>query len=401
MKRLRTGLIIFGILLILVILALALGPAKLEKGMNKVLPHAPYQISDRARELHKTLVIGDWHSDSTLWKRDLLSRSDRGHVDVPRMREGNQAVQMFTSVTKSPSGQNYDKNSSDARDNITALVMLQAWPPSTWTSLTMRAIYQADKLHAMALEAPNEFALILTAKDLESLLARRAAGEHIVGGLLGTEGSHALDGELDNIDKLYHFGFRMMSLQHFFDNKLGGSLHGESGEGLTEFGRQAVDRMQALGIMIDVSHSAPQVVEDVLARSKAPLIVSHTGFYGYCQSPRNISDELMQKIAQGGGIIAVGYWDGAVCDATPSGIVAAIRYGIDLVGEDRVALGSDYDGSIAAPFDSSELRVLTHEMLKADFTETEIRKVMGGNMMRYLAENLPDESKGMIHGKVN
>jgi len=389
MKALRTGLIISAILLGIVLLALALVPARLEKDMNKVIPHAPYTISDEARALHKTLVIGDWHSDSTLWKRDLLERSDRGHVDVPRMREGNQAVQMFTSVTKSPSGQNYEKNSSDARDNITPLVMIQAWPLATWSSLTARALYQAERLRSMAQQAPKQFALILSTQDLKALLAQRAKGDTIVGGILGTEGSHALDGDLDNIDTLYEAGFRMMSLQHFFDNKLGGSLHGESGAGLTEFGRQAVDRMQARGIMIDVSHSAPQVVEDVLARSTAPLIVSHTGFYGYCESPRNISDELMQKIAQGGGIIGVGYWDGAVCDPTPKSIVGAIRYGIDLLGEDHVALGSDYDGTIAAPFDSSELSVLTHEMLEAGFSETEIRKVMGENMMRYLAENLP------------
>jgi membrane dipeptidase len=98
------------------------------------LPHSPYRVSKEARELHKTLVIGDWHSDSTLWNRNLLERADRGHVDIPRMREGNQAVQMFTSVTKSPDGQNYDQNSSDARDNITSLVLLQAWPPATWTT---------------------------------------------------------------------------------------------------------------------------------------------------------------------------------------------------------------------------------------------------------------------------
>jgi len=141
--------------------------------------------------------------------------------------------------------------------------------------------------------------------------------------------------------------------------------------------------------MIDVSHSAPQVVEDVLARTNAPLILSHTGFYGHCKSARNISDELMQKIASGGGIIGVGYWDAAVCDATPKGIVSAMRYGIDLVGEDHVALGSDFDGSVTAPFDSSELAALTQEMLAQDFTETEIRKVMGENMMRYLGTNLP------------
>ncbi len=389
MKIVRTSIVVFCGLLLALLAALIIGPAMLEKSMNVVLPHSPYPVSPEALKLHKTLVVGDLHSDSTLWKRDLLERGDRGHVDIPRMREGNQAVQMFTSVTKSPSGQNYDKNSSDARDNITSLVMIQAWPPQTWSSLTARALYQAGKLRALAEKSPEQFVLIRNAGDLKGMLARRAGGDAVVGGLLGTEGSHALNGNLDNIGRLFNAGFRMMSLQHFFDNKLGGSLHGESGAGLTEFGRNAVDAMLAMGIMIDVSHSAPQVVEDVLARSKAPLIVSHTGFYGHCKSARNISDELMKAIAANGGLIGVGYWDAAVCEATPKAIVSAIRYGIDLVGEDHVALGSDYDGSIAAPFDSSELAVLTHEMLEANFSETEIRKVMGENMMRYLIENLP------------
>jgi membrane dipeptidase len=389
MSLIRIATIVVSTVLAMVILALSLGPMILEKNMNTVVPHSTYVISDEARELHKSLVIGDLHADSTLWHRNLLERSDRGHVDVPRMREGNQAIQMFTSVTKTPIGQNYDKNASDAGDIITLLAMIQAWPPATWSSLTARALYQAQRLQAMADEAPEQLMLVRNTQDLETLLSRRARGESIVGGVLGTEGSHALDGELDNIDTLYDAGFRMMSLQHFFDNKLGGSLHGESGAGLSEFGRQAVDKMQAVGIMIDVSHSAPQVVEDVLARSENPLIVSHTGFYGHCQSPRNIGDDLMKKIASAGGIIGVGYWDVAICDATPEGIVSALRYGIDLVGEDHVALGSDYDGGIEAPLDSAELSVLTDRMLTAGFTETEIRKVMGGNMMRYLAENLP------------
>lgn len=389
MKMLRTSVIVFVILVILSVLALALVPGKLEESLNTVELHSPYKISKAALELHRSLVIGDLHADSTLWNRELLRRYDRGHVDIPRMREGNQAVQMFTSVTKSPSGQNYDKNSASAGDNITSLVMIQAWPIDTWSSLAARALFQAEKIHTMAAQAPSEFMLILNASDLKTLLAMRADGDTIVGGLLGIEGSHALDGSLDNIDVLFDAGFRMMSLQHFFDNKLGGSLHGESGEGLTEFGRQAVDRMVRMGIMIDVSHSAPRVVEDVLARSNTPLIVSHTGFYGHCDSARNISDELMLRIAAGGGIIGVGYWDAAVCDATPKGIVSAIRYGIDLVGENHVALGSDFDGSVAAPFDASELAVLTQEMLNQNFTETEIRKTMGENMMRYLATNLP------------
>ncbi|TXS96539.1 peptidase M19 [Parahaliea maris] len=367
----------------------ALAPARIERGMNVVEPHEPYAVSAAAKALHKQLVVGDWHADSTLWQRDLLEHADRGQVDIPRLQAGNVALQMFTSVTKSPAGQNYEENATDSRDNITLLAVAQAWPPRTWGSLAERALYQAEKLADFAARAPGDLQLVRNVAELQQLMARRAQGENVVGGLLGTEGSHALDGKLDNVKVLYDAGFRMMGLQHFFDNKLGGSLHGQSGAGLTTFGEQAVDEMLRLGVMIDVAHSSPQVVKDVLDRSERPLIVSHTGFHGHCPGPRNISDALMQRIAEGGGIIGVGYWDGAVCDITPANIVAAMRYGIDLVGAEHVALGSDFDGSVTTRFDTSELVVLTDEMLKAGFTEDEIRKVMGGNMLRFLQDNLP------------
>jgi len=283
----------------------------------------------------------------------------------------------------------YYQKSAAASDRITMLQVVQGAPIATWTSLTARALNQAEQLHDLAKNAPEQFQLIRTASDLQSLLGRRAANESIVGGILGTEGSHALDGKLENIDTLYDAGFRMMSLQHFFDNKLGGSLHGESGAGLTEFGRKALKKMQEKDIIIDVSHSSENVVEDVLSLSKKPIIISHTGLYGFCKSKRNISDKLMVEIAKAGGIIAIGYWDGAICDPNPEAIVKAFRYGIELLGVDHISLGSDYDGAINAPFDTSELVVLTAQMLKADFTETEIRKVMGENMMRFLSENLP------------
>jgi len=118
-------------------------------------------------------------------------------------------------------------------------------------------------------------------------------------------------------------------------------------------------------------------------------LVSHTGFYGHCESPRNISDSLMQKIAQEGGLIAIGFWDGAICDNTPKSVAAAIQYGIQLVGAGHVALGSDFDGSITPGFDTSELVAITHELLEAGLTERQIRQVMGENMLRFLQDNLP------------
>ena len=387
MKKIVLTLLVLFVALVLV--ALGLGPAYLEKTMNSVSPHSPYSVSERAKTLHASLLIGDWHADSALWDRDLSQEYDYGHADIPRMQQGNMALQMFTTVTKSPAGQNYDSNKTSARDNITSLVVIQGWPIKTWNSLTERALFQAEKIHNLARRDGENFMVIQSQTDLAIFLERRALNPSLIGGLLGTEGSHALDGNVDNIQRLYDSGFRMMSLQHFFDNKLGGSLHGLSGLGLTEFGRQAVTQMLALDIMIDVSHSSESVVRDTLGLSDQPLLVSHTGFQGHCDSPRNISDLLMQKIAEQGGLIAVGFWDGAICDNTPKSVAAAINYGIQLVGADHVALGSDFDGSITPGFDTSELVAITHELLESGATESQIRQVMGGNMVLFLQKNLP------------
>ena len=385
----KTPLFIFVLLVALVVAAFSLGPAYIERDMNRVSPHTNYVVSEQAKTLHASLLIGDWHADSALWDRDLSKQYDYGHVDIPRMQQGNMALQMFTTVTKSPADQNYDSNQTSARDNITALVVVQGWPIKTWNSLTERAIFQAEKIHDLARRDSENFMLIQSQTDLDSFLQRRALNPSLIGGLLGTEGSHALDGNLDNIQRLYDKGFRMMSLQHFFDNKLGGSLHGISGLGLTDFGRQAVMQMLTLDIMIDVSHSSESVVRDTLALSDQPLLVSHTGFQGHCQSARNISDLLMQDIAEQGGLIAIGFWDGAVCDNTPKAVAAAITYGIQLVGAGHVALGSDFDGSITPGFDVSELVAITHELLESGVTEPQIRQVMGENMVRFLQKNLP------------
>jgi membrane dipeptidase len=336
------------------------------------------------------VVIGDWHSDTLLWKRNLMNKHDYGHMDIPRLQQGNVALQMFTTVTKSPDGINYETNSTGASDNITKLALASLWPTNTWGSLAERALFQESKALELADEYPQQVSLITSKSELSQYIIQREVNSQLLGMLLGTEGSHALDGDLSNIQPLYDSGFRMMSLQHFFDNKLGGSLHGESGAGLTEFGREALQKMQSLGIMLDVSHSSEQVVKDVLAISSQPLLVSHTGFYGHCPSPRNISDELMQQIATKGGLIAVGYWDGAVCEENVNEIAKAIKYGIRLVGRAHIALGSDYEGVTSVPFDTSKLVCFTQALLDIGLSELQIKQVMGDNMLQYLKLHLPD-----------
>lgn len=383
---------LFGLIVVLIFLFFGLGPKLVEKRINQVSEHNPYSISDEASNLHADLFIGDWHADSTLWNRNLINENEYGHVDIPRLQKGNVSLQMFTTVSKSPSGLNYEKNSGESSDSITALTIIQRWPLKTWNNLTERVIYQAQKLHNFAKNDHDNFMLIFSKRDLNNYLERKKSKPSLVGGLIGTEGSHALEGNIKNIERLYEEGFRMMSLHHFFDNKLGGSLHGLSGDGLSNFGIDAINEMIRLGIMIDVSHSSEKVVEDVLRITNQPLLVSHTGLYGHCQSSRNISDVLMQKIASKGGLIGIGYWNGAVCGNTPKAIADAIRYGIDLVGSNHIALGSDFDGAVMPAFDTSELSALTQELISIGISEDDIRLVMGDNMLRFLNDNLPNNS---------
>lgn len=377
-----------GRLLLLALAGLAafliFAPGYVERGMNVVAEHDPYPVSAEALALHDTLVIGDWHADSTLWNRDLTRRGNRGHVDIPRLIEGNVAVQVFTSVTKSPRGQSYESNSADAPDNITPLAMGQLWPPRTWGSLFERAVYQAERLHGFEADAPDSLKIIKTLEDLEEVLSRRSAGQQIVGGILGIEGAHPLEGNIDNLDRLVEAGHRLIGLHHFFDNELGGSLHGEGDHGLTEFGRQVVAEVASRPLILDLAHSSPEVAREVVAMTDIPLIVSHTGLYSHCQVKRNYPDELMKDIVATGGVIGMGFWADVTCDDSPAGIAAAVKAAVDVLGEDHVSLGSDYDGSVPVSFDASEMAALTQALMDVGLNEGQIRKVMGENMMRVL-----------------
>ncbi|WP_299370646.1 dipeptidase [uncultured Tateyamaria sp.] len=390
MRLLKRALLTLVVLAVIAIGAfLTFAPAYVESSRNTVVPHDPYPVSDVAEALHAGLVVGDWHADSLLWKRDIAKRGTRGHVDIPRLIEGGVALQVFTAVTKSPAGQNYASNSADAFDNITPLAIGQLWPPRTWTSLIERAVYQAERLHRVAERAPDRLRVITTRAELDAHLADRAQGGTAVGGLLGIEGAHALEGDIANMDRLEAAGHRIIGLHHFFDNALGGSLHGLSNGGLTDFGRAVVREIEARGMVLDLAHSHAQVARDVIAMTDMPVIVSHTGLHGFCPVQRNFEDDVMIAVAQTGGVIGLGYWGSILCrDATPEAIAAMVVQAVDTVGADHVSLGSDFDGSVKTAFDTSELPALTHALVEAGLDTETIAKVMGGNMVRVLQARL-------------
>ncbi|MCV2871321.1 membrane dipeptidase [Defluviimonas sp. WL0050] len=372
---------------------LALGPEIADRMQNPVTKHDPWPVTPAAQAMHERLIIGDMHADTLLWDRDLTKRQTRGHVDLPRLAEGNVALQVFTTVTKSPSGLNYEENAAEARDDITLLYIGQLRPFRAWLDLTERALEQARQLAIAEEKAPEMLKIIRSRADLTEVLRRRSEGEQVVGGILGAEGGHALGDDQTNLGKLYDAGFRLIGLTHFFDNEIGGSLHGEAGAeaGLTRFGRSVVEEMIRRHMIIDLAHASPQTARDVLDMTDMPVVVSHTGIRSHCETVRNFPDDLMRAIAAEGGLIGIGFWADVTCDDTPAGIAGAIIAAIGVVGEDHVALGSDFDGAVRTTFDASELAALTQALIDRGLPEDVIAKVMGGNMVRFLQAALPEE----------
>jgi membrane dipeptidase len=363
-------------------------PGYVGRRMNATIEGPPYAASERAKALHKTLIIADLHADTLMWDRDLLDRGDWGHVDLPRLVEGNVAAQAFTVVTKTPRGMNIDSNSGDT-DNITLLALAERWPVTSWINLTERALYQARRLHEASARSNGKLMILRTGQDVTNFFERRKTDTEIVGGFLGLEGAHALEDDLNNLDRLFDAGFRMIGLAHFFDNEMAGSAHGVEKYGLTDKGRELVWRMEEKRVFIDLAHASPKTIDDVLRIAAQPVIVSHTGVKGTCDNRRNLSDDQLKAIANNGGIVGIGFWDTAVCDRGAAAIAKAIRHAANIMGVDHVALGSDYDGAVEAPFDATGIVQITDALLREGFNEDEIRKIMGENVIRTLQLYLP------------
>ena len=363
------------------------GPGLLEQRLNRVLPgYRP--ASARALALHRKLFIADLHADTLLWNRDLLTRGDRGHVDVPRLIEGNVGLQGFTVVTRAPWGLNMHRN-SDATDLIGELALLERWPTSTWKSCKARALYQAERFRQAAARSGGKLTPIRSAAELRAYLERRGREPGITAGFLGIEGATALDGDVANLQALYDAGFRMMSPTHFTDNTLAGSATGTEKGGLTADGRRMVREMEARGMLVDLSHTSPRTVDDVLAMARRPVLVSHTGLAAICPAERNLTDNQVRRIAAAGGLIGIAYFPAAVCGNDARAVARSIRHAVDVAGVDHVALGSDFDGAVAEPFDVAGLPALTGALLEAQFSEDEIARILGGNTERFLLANLP------------
>ncbi len=378
---------IFGLLLIAAIAFFGFGPSMIEKQTNMIDSEPLPEITAEAQKLHDSLMIVDLHSDTLLWKRKITDSSDYGHMDMKRLQAGNVGLQVFSSVTKTPADQNYDSNSADT-DRITLLAFMQMQPYRTWFSIFERGLWHAAKLDLAVSKSDGQLIGVKSAADIDKLSAARLKSAKPIGVMFSAEGLQTLEGKRENLQKFYDAGMRMAGLVHFFDNKLAGSMHGEKKGGLTKFGRQIVRDMEEMGMIVDIAHSSHKTVAEILKTAQRPVVSSHGGVQAVCGANRNLSDEEIKGVAATGGVIGLGYWDGAMCDTDPKTVAKAIKHVRDLVGIEYVALGSDFDGATTVRFDTSGIVHITQALMETGFTEAEIRAVMGGNAMRVLKQGL-------------
>jgi len=399
--------------------------------------HPKMTVTLADRQLHRSLFIVDLHADTLMWRRDLLARSKIGHLDLPRLIEGNVAVQVFAVVTKvtvgttrpSQSSEDDTCESADSTDGTVALRMFQLLPPRQWFDPEAAALGQAERLgdfvrisQARHDADPRQpfLKLILTAADLAHVIELRRAGQPVVGALLALEGVHWIGADgasspRDSLQRLYDAGFRMLAPTHRFDNNLGASSTGcMPSIGLTRQGVAFVRAAEQQGMIVDMAHASDSSVLQAADRSDGPIVVSHTGVRRFCAKShcsldRTLGDAEIRAIARTGGVIGIGYWTRIVGVGTDH-IAQSFQAAYDVMSNpaflaemrkegrhfdplEHLAFGSDFDGANSMPFDAAGLAALT-SALRRRFDERALRLMAGGNACRVLATELPNGGPG-------
>jgi membrane dipeptidase len=361
-------------------------------------------VSERAKKLHFSSLILDTHIDvtpklQTDWKFD--ERHDTGHIDLPRMKEGG-LNGLFFSIYMSGRVTG-PKAVNDALQRIAAV-------------------------HKLAEDMPDKVMLCTTAADV-----RRAYKEGKIAGLMGMEGGHMINNSLPVLRMYAALGVRYLTLTHSVNTDWADSSGDQpKHNGLTDFGKDVVRELNKLGVMVDISHVSDKTFWDALEVSKAPLIASHSSCRAVAGHPRNMTDEMIKALAAKGGVIQINYLDsfidpalyaysqktstvsrelmakygettresfakvreevakqfGPAPKASWERIVDHIDHAVKLVGADHVGLGSDFDGG-SMPVgmeDCTKLPKITEALLRKGYKEADIRKILGENTVRLLAD---------------
>ncbi|MCA9741866.1 MAG: membrane dipeptidase [Deferribacteres bacterium] len=366
---------------------------------SRIHPNDP--LWSKALTLHKKAIVIDTHSDLPMRMLDdnvdISKRRDKGHQDIPRMLEGGLDTQFLAIYISNE----YAGNSAMKR----AIEMVEP-------------VFAALDQHAESIE------LATSPSDI-----CRLKKEGKIAAVLALEGGHALEGSLLALKLFYRIGFRYMTLTHIRHNDLSDSSTDEpKHNGLSDLGKEMVREMNRLGMMVDVSHISDAAFWDVLKTSSAPVLATHSSAREIASLPRNMSDEMIQAMAERGGVIqlcfgsaflhpawaergkevfrrinesksgALDLWSKIWAELNESDplpqpqiddLIAHIDHVVKLVGVDHVGLGSDYDGVDYVPEgldDVSMLPNITFALCKKGYSDAAIEKILGGNLLRLWQE---------------
>jgi membrane dipeptidase len=308
-----------------------------------------------------------------MWSRwlgyDLLARHEAplwraafgGHVDVPRLREGGLGAQFFSLVSLPIS--------------------------RTAGGLAQAVEEQIEVLNDAIARGPAQLRLVRTASEID-----RCRRDGVLGALLGIEGAHALEGNLDRVAMFASRGVRYLGLLHFTANDAGYPAYGRGRHderGLTAWGQDLVRRCEDCSVIVDLAHINRRGFLDACEAASKPPIVSHTGVLGAFEHWRNIGDDQLRAVAEKGGVVGVVFYPRYLGGEGLGPIVKHLLHILDVVGEDTPALGSDWDGLIVPTRELSDpggLPLLTDALLAARVPARIIEKILRLNVMRLLSE---------------
>ena len=371
---------------------------------------APIIVSDHALELHRSSLVFDGHNDlpweirtsfgSSLESAHIDSGQPDMHTDIPRLRAGGVGAQFWSVYVPVDAGY----AGTAAHDVLT----------------------QIDLVRRMCREYPDTFEMALTADDVERI---HESGR--IASLIGMEGGYAIEESLSLLRMFYELGARYMTLTHSDTLSWADSATDEpQHDGLTTFGEEVVSEMNRLGMLVDISHVSAETMRDVLRVSNAPVIASHSSAFAIAEHTRNIPDDVLRGLANNRGVAMVNYYSGYVVPSsarimqemfdvrrqlkaelsdeeeydrawqswrrehpieagTIHDVVDHIDHIVEVAGIDHVGLGSDYDGVSKLPVgleDVSTYPRVTQLLLDRGYSDEDIRKILGGNMLRVLRE---------------
>lgn len=327
-------------------------------------------MNERALKLHMDALVCDCHCDTLLRAlkgEDLNLRSDHGHLDFPRMREGGIDLEVFACWVDPKIGRG---------------------------EYIKRALSIMDAFFRQIDSSSGQVIHVRTADDII-----RAKSEGKLAAVLAVEGGHAIDNSLEVL-RIYHkLGVRIMTLTWNNSNDWADSaVNPKPDGGLTDFGREVVREMNRIGMIVDISHVSDKTFWDALETSDAPIIASHSSARALCDHPRNMTDGMIKALAQRGGAVFVNFYPKYLTKhvegtdpplVTVERVVDHIQHMVDLVGADHVGLGSDFDGLPNLPEgieECTKMPVITELLLERGFSEEEVRKILGGNFLRVFRE---------------